>query len=131
MKRHHMQNKQSDTCEQKQRFDSATSSTYKAQRTKWQIRYGEGGSLGIFGEDVVRFGGKGSHQLVVPNTVFGQALAVSETFKAFEMDGILGLGFQSIAVGNVLPPLNNAWNQDLLDQPIFTVWLQRRVSTAS
>ncbi|VDK80086.1 unnamed protein product, partial [Anisakis simplex] len=72
-------------------------------------------------------GAKGSHQLVVPNTVFGQALALSSAFKGKELDGIFGLTFMSTGVGNVVPPLHNAWNQGLLDQPVFTVWLDRTV----
>ena len=41
-------------------------------------------------------------------------------------DGILGLAFQSLAVDNVVPPLVNAINQGLLDNPYFTVYLQEK-----
>ncbi|EYC24205.1 hypothetical protein Y032_0014g2378 [Ancylostoma ceylanicum] len=41
-------------------------------------------------------------------------------------DGILGLAFTSLAVDRVVPPLINAINQNLLDQPLFTVWMEHR-----
>ena len=41
-------------------------------------------------------------------------------------DGILGLAFQSIAVDGIVPPLINAVNQNLLEQPVFTVYLQEK-----
>jgi hypothetical protein len=39
------------------------------------------------------------------------------------------LGFQSIAADGVVPPLQNAISQDLLDQPIFTVFLDTEGAT--
>lgn len=116
----------SKICAQKHRFSSSASSTYKANGAKWHIQYGSGSSSGFLGEDTVRFGAEGTNQLVVPNTTFGQALVLSPAFRGPEMDGILGLAFQRLAVGNVLPPLDNAWNQGLLDEPIFTVWLEHK-----
>ena len=38
----------------------------------------------------------------------------------------MGLAFTSLAVDYVTPPLINAINQGLLDQPLFTVWLEHR-----
>uniref|UniRef100_A0A914RGX4 Peptidase A1 domain-containing protein n=1 Tax=Parascaris equorum TaxID=6256 RepID=A0A914RGX4_PAREQ len=42
------------------------------------------------------------------------------------IDGILGLAFQSLAVGNVMPPVNRAIRLGLMD-PIFTVFLRHLV----
>jgi len=39
------------------------------------------------------------------------------------MDGILGLAFQSLAINNMTPPFINAVQQNLVPQPLFTVWL--------
>jgi hypothetical protein len=69
--------------------------------------------------------------LVVPRTVFGQANSIAAFFTDEPLDGILGLAFQSLAVDNVVPPLINAINQQLLDQPLFTVWLAQRVLYSS
>uniref|UniRef100_A0A914PPI5 Peptidase A1 domain-containing protein n=1 Tax=Panagrolaimus davidi TaxID=227884 RepID=A0A914PPI5_9BILA len=40
----------------------------------------------------------------------------------------MGLGFQENADGNVVPPLINAINQGLLDEPLFTVYLNKEGS---
>uniref|UniRef100_A0A1I7XIQ4 Peptidase A1 domain-containing protein n=1 Tax=Heterorhabditis bacteriophora TaxID=37862 RepID=A0A1I7XIQ4_HETBA len=73
-----------------------------------------------------RFGAKGENQLIVPKTTFGLATHISSDFKDDPTDGILGLAFTSLAVDGVVPPLINAMNQNLLDQPLFTVWLEHR-----
>lgn len=40
-------------------------------------------------------------------------------------DGVLGLGWPSIADGNITPPIQNILNQ--FDEKLFTVWLDRHV----
>ncbi|CAJ0560219.1 unnamed protein product, partial [Mesorhabditis spiculigera] len=75
--------------------------------------------------------GTGKDELRVPNTTFGMAtyLSADMTSQA-NFDGILGLGFQSLAVNNILPPLMNAHAQGLLDDPVFTVVLGHRNNDA-
>lgn len=48
-------------------------------------------------------------------------------FKNDPVDGIVGLAFKSIAVEGVTPPLIAAIEQNILQTPLFTVWLDRRV----
>ncbi|EYB84822.1 hypothetical protein Y032_0309g2068 [Ancylostoma ceylanicum] len=43
----------------------------------------------------------------------------------FRFDGMLGLAFEEIAVGQVTPPFHRAVQLGLLDQPIFTVFLKQ------
>ncbi|VDM68294.1 unnamed protein product [Strongylus vulgaris] len=47
-----------------------------------------------------------------------------KTFDKQPIDGILGLAFPTIAVDGVTPPFFNAVEQGLVDQPIFTVFLE-------
>ncbi|CAJ0939396.1 unnamed protein product, partial [Mesorhabditis belari] len=114
------------TCNGKHKFDGSKSSTFTDKKTPWTIQYGSGDAKGTLAQDIVKFGSTGENQLAVPNTVFGQATQISSDFKNDATDGILGLAFQSLAVDNVVPVLVNAINQGLLDQPLFTVWLQHR-----
>ncbi|CCD64751.1 Aspartic protease 6 [Caenorhabditis elegans] len=113
-------------CKTKSKFDSTASSTFVKNGKSWTIQYGSGDAAGILGQDTVRFGAKGDSQLSVPTTTFGIASKISADFKNDATDGILGLAFTSLAVDGVVPPLINAINQGILDQPLFSVWLEHR-----
>uniref|UniRef100_A0A2C9KY68 Peptidase A1 domain-containing protein n=1 Tax=Biomphalaria glabrata TaxID=6526 RepID=A0A2C9KY68_BIOGL len=113
-----------DACDGKDKFDSSKSTTYVRQGRRWNIQYGTGSASGFLGQDTVRFGSIGTNQLVVKNTVFGQATELAPFFAGQPIDGILGLAFKSIAEAGVTPPLINAIQQGLLDQPLFTVFMK-------
>jgi hypothetical protein len=111
-------------CGGKHFFDSSASSTYKANGQYFSVQYGTGSCEGFLGVDTVGLGDAGTSQLVIPTTTFGQATALDDFFEQdSDIDGILGLAFQSLAEDNVAPPLVNAISQHLLDQPLFTVTL--------
>lgn len=101
------------------RYDSSSSSTYLANGTEFQIRYGSGSLSGFISQDVLRVA-----DLVIYSQDFGEALSepdLSFTFGRF--DGILGLAYSSISVNNVIPPFYNMIDQKLLDEPVFSFWL--------
>jgi len=110
-------------CKSKDEFDSSSSSTYVADGTIFNITYGLGFANGFDGMDTVRFGAAGTSQLAIPNTTFAQATDFDQSFLQSNMDGILGLAFQSISVNNMTPPFINAVQQNLVPQPLFTVWM--------
>uniref|UniRef100_A0A0N5A6H8 Peptidase A1 domain-containing protein n=1 Tax=Parastrongyloides trichosuri TaxID=131310 RepID=A0A0N5A6H8_PARTI len=112
-------------CDQKNKFNSAKSSTYVENGQPFTIQYGSGNAEGFLGTDTVRFVGDYG-TLDVPRTTFGQATTISNDFTNSPADGILGLAFKSIAVDGITPPIINAINQNLLDQAIFTVYLQHK-----
>ncbi|XP_019098598.1 PREDICTED: aspartic proteinase A3-like, partial [Camelina sativa] len=47
------------------------------------------------------------------------------TFLLAKFDGILGLGFKEIAVGNSTPVWYNMVEKGLVKEPIFSFWLNR------
>ncbi|THU70655.1 hypothetical protein C4D60_Mb08t27260 [Musa balbisiana] len=49
----------------------------------------------------------------------------SVTFLVAKFDGILGLGFKEISVGNVTPVWYNIVEQGLVKEPIFSFWFNR------
>ena len=44
-------------------------------------------------------------------------------------DGILGLGYATLARGAIVPPLQNMLEQELLDEPVFSFWLNKQTKS--
>ncbi|XP_062143912.1 aspartic proteinase-like isoform X2 [Alnus glutinosa] len=93
---------------------------YKS-RTSCEINYGSGSISGFFSEDNVEVG-----DLVVKDQAFIEATREgSFTFVLARFDGILGLGFQEISVGNAVPVWYNMVQQGLVKEEVFSFWLNR------
>ncbi|OVA03403.1 Peptidase A1 [Macleaya cordata] len=85
------------------------------------IQYGTGAISGFFSEDNVKMG-----DLVVKNQEFIEATnEPGVTFLLAKFDGILGLGFQDISVGNATPVWYNMVQQGLIKDPVFSFWFNR------
>lgn len=103
------------------KYKSSQSSTYKKNGTSAAIHYGTGAISGFFSEDSVKVG-----DIVVKQQEFIEATSEpGVTFLAAKFDGILGLGFQEISVGNAVPVWYNMLKQGLIKEPSFSFWLNR------
>uniref|UniRef100_A0A8C5TKP7 Renin n=1 Tax=Malurus cyaneus samueli TaxID=2593467 RepID=A0A8C5TKP7_9PASS len=101
------------------KFQPTQSSTYQVIGTPFSIQYGTGSLTGIIGSDRVAVSG-----LAVSNQQFAES--ISEPGKAFldaEFDGILGLAYPSLAVDGVTPVFDNMMAQNLVELPIFSVYM--------
>ncbi|EMR69880.1 saccharopepsin [Eutypa lata] len=101
------------------KYDSSSSSTYKANGSEFEIRYGSGSLSGFVSQDDVTIG---------DITVSGQdfAEATSEPGLAFafgRFDGILGLGFDRLSVNGIVPPFYSMVNQKKIDDAVFAFYL--------
>ncbi|KAK6014457.1 eukaryotic aspartyl protease [Ostertagia ostertagi] len=117
-------------CAEKEFFESKKSKTYMPiePKVEFRIAYGTGSASGFLGNDTLRFGGSDENDtLIVPGIVFGQALQIADFFAGNPLDGILGLGFRTLAVEKVNPPLLEAVDLGLVD-PVFTVFMGHRGS---
>ncbi|GMN36364.1 hypothetical protein TIFTF001_005971 [Ficus carica] len=104
------------------RYKSSQSKTYKKNGTDAAIQYGTGAISGFFSKDDVKVG-----DLVVKNQEFIEATSEpGVTFLVAKFDGILGLGFQEISVGNAVPVWYNMVEQGLVKEPVFSFWLNRK-----
>jgi len=108
-------------CRLHRKYYSTKSTTYKANGTEFAIEYGTGSLDGFISEDVLTWGG-----IRVQDQGFAEA--VNEpglTFVAAKFDGILGMGFPAISVTGAIPPFTNMVDQGLVEQPVFSFWLNR------
>ncbi|KAL0399836.1 UNVERIFIED_CONTAM: Aspartic proteinase A1 [Sesamum radiatum] len=104
------------------KYKSSRSSTYKKNGKSAAIHYGTGSISGFFSQDHVQLG-----NLIVKDQDFIEATKEPGiTFLAAKFDGILGLGFQEISVGNAVPVWYNMVNQGLVKDPVFSFWLNRK-----
>lgn len=101
------------------KYDHDQSSTYKADGSEFAIQYGSGSLEGYVSQDTLSIG-----DLVIPKQVFAEATSEPGLAFAFgKFDGILGLGYNTIAVNQIVPPIYNAIDQGLLDEPRFAFYL--------
>ncbi|KAJ4794389.1 Aspartic protease family protein [Rhynchospora pubera] len=103
------------------KYKSSQSSTYQKNGKSASIHYGTGSISGFFSEDQVTIG-----DLVVNDQAFIEATKEpSVTFLVAKFDGILGLGFQEISVGNATPVWYNMVSQNLIKDAVFSFWFNR------
>ncbi|XP_072990792.1 aspartic proteinase oryzasin-1-like [Typha latifolia] len=103
------------------KYKSSQSSTYKENGKSAAIRYGTGSISGFFSQDDVTVG-----DLIAKSQDFIEATSEpGVTFLAARFDGILGLGFQEISVGDAVPVWYNMVKQALVKEPVFSFWFNR------
>ncbi|KAL0335369.1 UNVERIFIED_CONTAM: Aspartic proteinase [Sesamum radiatum] len=86
-----------------------------------QFTMAQGRFLDIFSQDNVGVG-----DVIVNDQVFIETTREgSLTFVLAKFDGILGLGFQEISVGDAVPVWYNMVDQGLVDEKVFSFWLNR------
>jgi hypothetical protein len=100
-------------------YDPSKSSTYNCTGEEIQIFYGLGNCKGLSATETIEVGG-----ITVEEQGFFSAFTTAFIFSYQPMSGIFGLGYPQLAEGNILPPVNKMIADGLLDEPIFSVWME-------
>lgn len=112
-------------CVLHKKFKCAQSSTCKATQDKFFIQYGSGQLNGTIDYDRVCFGCSDDSTCIDQQGFAESTVEPGGAFAIGKFDGILGLGYDSIAVNNLTTPFSNLINSGKCDQPIFAFWLSR------
>ncbi|XP_011366892.1 pepsin A [Pteropus medius] len=100
-------------------FNPEDSSTFEATSETVSIAYGTGSMTGILGYDTVQVGG-----ISDTNQIFGLSETEPGSFLYYApFDGILGLAYPSISASGATPVFDNLWDQGLVSQDLFSVYL--------
>ncbi|XP_043943936.1 cathepsin E isoform X1 [Protopterus annectens] len=111
----------SEACRVHQKFESFLSKTYTHSGEHLAIKYGTGQILGIVGKDKVTISNLTIWEQEFGESVFEPGL----TFKLAQFDGILGLGYPSLAVGGATPVFDRMIEQHKVNSPVFSFFLKR------
>ncbi|XP_029283853.1 cathepsin E-like [Cottoperca gobio] len=117
----------SQACALHRRFRAFQSTSFHHDGRIFGIHYGSGHLMGVMARDTLKVGG-----LTIQTQEFGES--VYEPGSAFVMarfDGILGLGYPSLAeiLGNTV--FDNMMAQKTVDEPVFSFYLTRKTSVSN
>ncbi|CAD5221703.1 unnamed protein product [Bursaphelenchus okinawaensis] len=99
------------------KYDADKSGTYEFDGRYYSVKYDGGMVAGHMAKDTVRLG-----HLIIKNQLFGSVDTLAGYLTSEDHDGIMGLGWPSLGK-DIVPPLYSI--KDILDEPLFTVWLAR------
>nr|Q9GMY8.1 RecName: Full=Pepsin A; Flags: Precursor [Sorex unguiculatus]BAB11750.1 pepsinogen A [Sorex unguiculatus] len=117
----------SPACSNHNRFDPQKSSTFKPTSQTVSIAYGTGSMTGVLGYDTVQVAG-----IADTNQIFGLSQSEPGSFLYYSpFDGILGLAYPSISSSGATPVFDNMWNQGLVSQDLFSVYLSSNDQSGS
>ncbi|KAJ4403563.1 hypothetical protein N0V91_006436 [Didymella pomorum] len=108
----------SDACGTHTTFGKGDSSSLKTQSTPFSVTYGTGSVSGTLATDTLHVGS------LSPTVSFGLATNVSDEFKSYPMDGILGIGRGDTVSGSA-QLMTSLLDAKLIDAKLYGIHLSR------
>lgn len=102
----------------KKKYDDTKSSTFKRDGSDFHIQYGSGDVQGFFSVDNVLL----AEDIVVSDQKFAEvsdAGGLGAGYIMGQFDGILGLGFEGLALGDAKTVFKNAIDQNVVEKQMF------------
>ncbi|XP_032737350.1 pepsin B-like [Lontra canadensis] len=113
---------QSQACSNHNTFNPSSSSTYRNNGQTYTLCYGSGSLTVLLGYDTVNV-----QNIVIKNQLFGLSeIEPSNPFYYANFDGILGMAYPDLAVGNSPTVMESMLQQGQLTQPIFSFYFSRQ-----
>ncbi|XP_052670935.1 pepsin B-like isoform X2 [Harpia harpyja] len=113
---------QTPACSNHAKFNPSESSTFISNGQSYTLSYGSGSLTVVLGYDTLTL-----QSIVVTNQEFGLSEnEPSEPFYYADFDGIMGMGYPSLAVGGTPTVLQGMLQQNQLTQPIFSFYFSRQ-----
>lgn len=106
----------------KHKYNHDSSGSYKEDGANFEIMYGSGSVSGFFSVDEVGL----ADDIKITGQRFAEvqdAGGLGVAYALGKFDGILGLGFTSISIDGTPTVFENAINQKVVDEPIFSFYL--------
>ncbi|CAF2633946.1 unnamed protein product [Rotaria sp. Silwood2] len=111
-------------CDKLNKYNATSSSTHIANGKSFSIEYGDGSSAaGFFSIDTVTING-----IKVNNQTFAECTSIIG-MSDLQSDGILGLAYPGLTLGNEIPFFYNMWYSGLINKPIFSFYLNPDISS--
>ncbi|KAJ3024148.1 hypothetical protein HKX48_005548 [Thoreauomyces humboldtii] len=114
------------SCPGTQQFDPSASSTFQSIGATFDIQYGSGSAEGTTGSDTVEVGG-----VTVTGQVIGVVTSEGNDPQTSEYDGILGMGFSTLAADQATTWFENAVAQNRVSSAVFSFYLAGGDNTGS
>jgi len=121
-------------CSGKTTYSCSDSSTCEPNGETFSIQYGTGSCSGDLVSDTVCVTGPqctANSPLAVTNVTFGEASQMAQFFAQTHIDGILGLGFQSLAEDGVTPVFNVMVEEGLVPKAQFQIFLDSKIGSTN
>ncbi|KAI5938575.1 pepsin B-like [Manis javanica] len=113
---------QSQACSDHNRFNPSQSSTFTNIGQTYTLSYGFGSLSVVLGSDIMTV-----QNIVIQNQEFGLSeYEPNYPFYYADFDGILGMAYPSLAVGNDPTVMQSLLQQGQLTQPIFSFYFSRQ-----
>ncbi|XP_044199587.1 nothepsin isoform X2 [Thunnus albacares] len=117
----------SQSCALHRRFRAFESTSFRHDGRMFGIHYGSGHLMGVMARDTLKVGG-----LITQNQEFGESVyEPGAAFVSARFDGVLGMGYPSLAeiLGN--PVFDNMMAQKTVEEPVFSFYLSRRTTSGN
>ncbi|KAM9217289.1 gastricsin [Leptosomus discolor] len=113
---------QTEACQNHATFNPSESSTFVSNGQTYTLSYGSGSLTVVLGYDTLSI-----QTISVTNQEFGLSESEpSEPFYYADFDGIMGMAYPSLAVGETSTAMQGMLQQNQLTEPIFSFYFSRQ-----